>query len=226
MKLTGTIAPGQHDLVFTFKLPTEGQSERTFHIPNKINSGMLRVMLRSSSTMQLSVTGFPEAEESRNEEGQRQLTTGRDFVAEKVRAPEDIEIKISGIPKPAPKAPAKARTRSQPAPIADVPDFDTATASSILDRASNDASVECQGKFFRPLGHGDITITYAVGGTPSDVKYAPASSSHSYGPSLSTINCVERVFRAAAVPAFRGKPVTMTYRFPRTLLGNLKGLNQ
>ena len=44
---------------------------------------------------------FPEPDETRNQDGQRRLIAGRDFLAEKVRAPDEIEVKISGIPTPA-----------------------------------------------------------------------------------------------------------------------------
>jgi hypothetical protein len=101
VKLAGTIAPGQHDLMFRFHLPTEGKSERSFRFPTNINTGMVRVILESSPTMKLEIPGFPAPDESRNQEGQRRLMSGRDFVTDKVRAPDDIEIKISGIPTPA-----------------------------------------------------------------------------------------------------------------------------
>ena len=100
VKLVGTLPPGQHDLMFRFHLPTEGKSERIFRFPTSLNTGMVRVVLESSPTMKLEVPGFPEAEESRNQDGQRRLMTGRDFVGDKVRAPEDIEVKITGIPTP------------------------------------------------------------------------------------------------------------------------------
>jgi hypothetical protein len=101
VKLAGTLAPGQHDLMFRFHLPTDGRSNMAFKFPTNLNTGMVRVILESSPTMQLAVTGLPEPEETRNQEGQRRLIAGRDFVTEKVRAPEEIEVKISGIPTPA-----------------------------------------------------------------------------------------------------------------------------
>jgi hypothetical protein len=101
VKLVGTLAPGQHDLMFRFQLPTDGQPDLSFHFPTSLNTGMVRVILESSPTMKLEVPGFPEPEETRNQEGQRRLVAGRDFIGEKVRAPDDIEVKISGIPTPA-----------------------------------------------------------------------------------------------------------------------------
>ncbi len=105
VKLAGTFAPGQHDLMFRFHLPTDGKSDRSFTFPTTINTGMVRVILDASSTMELRMKGFPEPEETRNQEGQRRLIAGRDFVTEKARAPDQVEIKISGIP-----TPAKGRT--------------------------------------------------------------------------------------------------------------------
>jgi len=101
VKLAGTLAPGQHDLMFRFHLPTEGRSDMSFRFPTSLNTGMVRVILESSPTMRLALPGFPEPDESRNQDGQRRLIAGRDFLGEKVRAPDDIEVKISGIPTPA-----------------------------------------------------------------------------------------------------------------------------
>jgi hypothetical protein len=101
VKLVGTLAPGQKDLMFRFHLPTEGQPALAFNFPTSLNTGMVRVILESSPTMRLELPGFPDPEETRNPQGQRRLIAGRDFISEKVRAPQDIQIKISGIPTPA-----------------------------------------------------------------------------------------------------------------------------
>ena len=100
VKLAGTFSPGQHDLMFRFHLPTEGQSERSFSFPTTLNVGMVRVIMDSAPTMELKVDGFPAPDETRNPEGQRRLISGRDFLAEKTRAPEKVQINISGIPTP------------------------------------------------------------------------------------------------------------------------------
>jgi hypothetical protein len=101
VKLAGTFSPGQHDLMFRFHLPTEGKSERNFSFLTAANMGSVRVILDSSPTMELKVVGFPAPEETRNQGGQRRLIAARDFVTEKTPPPEQIEIKISGIPTPA-----------------------------------------------------------------------------------------------------------------------------
>jgi hypothetical protein len=100
VKLTGTLAPGQHDLSFRFHLPTNGEPNVSFKFPTSLNAAMVRVILEAGPSMKLEVSGFPEAEESRNQEGQRRLITGRDFMSEKARPPEGIELKVSGIPTP------------------------------------------------------------------------------------------------------------------------------
>lgn len=100
VKLAGTFSPGQHDLMFRFHLPTEGKSERSFSFPTTLNVGMVRVIMDSAPTMELKVDGFPTPDETRNPEGQRRLISGRDFLAEKTRAPEKVQISISGIPTP------------------------------------------------------------------------------------------------------------------------------
>jgi hypothetical protein len=51
--------------------------------------------------MNLKVKDFPEPDETRNKDGQRRLVASRDFLSEKVRAPEKVEVQISGIPTPA-----------------------------------------------------------------------------------------------------------------------------
>jgi hypothetical protein len=101
VKLVGTLAPGQHDLMFRFHLPTNGKPDIDFIFPTALNTGMVRVILESSPTMHLSVPGFPEPEESRSQQGQRRLIVGRDFITDKTRAPDQVEVKISGIPTPA-----------------------------------------------------------------------------------------------------------------------------
>lgn len=101
VKLVGTLAPGQHDLMFRFHLPTDGKGDIDFRFPTSLNTGMVRVILESSPSMKLEVPGFPEPDESRNQQGQRRLIAGRDFMGERARAPDDIQIKISGIPTPA-----------------------------------------------------------------------------------------------------------------------------
>jgi hypothetical protein len=101
VRLAGTVSPGQHDLAFRFLLPTGGQKERNFSFPTSLNVGSMRVILDSSPTMNLKVKDFPEPDETRNKDGQRRLVATRDFLSEKVRAPEKVEVQISGIPTPA-----------------------------------------------------------------------------------------------------------------------------
>jgi hypothetical protein len=101
IKLTGTFPPGKHDLMFRFQLPNEGKSSVTIPFPTSLHVGFFKVMVDVSPTMTVKVPGFAEAEETRNREGQKRLVTGRDFLAEKIPSPPEVQIEIAGIPTPA-----------------------------------------------------------------------------------------------------------------------------
>jgi hypothetical protein len=100
VKLVGTVAPGQHDVTFRLQLPTDGKSVKSVEFPSGIHLGQMRVILDSSPSMALKVDGFPAPEEARNQDGQRRLIASRDFLSEKVRAPDNLHIEVSGIPTP------------------------------------------------------------------------------------------------------------------------------
>jgi hypothetical protein len=101
IKLAGTFSPGQHDLLARFQLPADGKAVRDIVFPTAVHLGTLRVLLDSSPTMSLKVEGCSDPEESRNQDGQRRLVVSRDFLGEKTRAPDKIEVRIAGIPTPA-----------------------------------------------------------------------------------------------------------------------------
>jgi hypothetical protein len=101
IRLAGTFAPGQHDLMLRFHLDTDGKSQRKIAFPTSVHLGSVRVLLDSAPGMTLKINGFPDPTESRNQDGQRRLIASRDFLTEKTRAPEKIEVQISGIPTPA-----------------------------------------------------------------------------------------------------------------------------
>ena len=101
VRLAGTFAPGQHDLMLRFHLDTNGEANRNFTFPSGIHLGSMRVLLDSAPGMALRVEGFSDPNETRNADGQRRLISSRDFLGEKVRAPDKIEVHITGIPTPA-----------------------------------------------------------------------------------------------------------------------------
>lgn len=100
LRLEGTFPPGRHDVLFRFQLPNKGDPELAFDFPTTLHMGFLRVMVDASPTMTLSVDGFETPEETRNREGQRRLTTARDYLGEKTRAPDHVRVHIGGIPTP------------------------------------------------------------------------------------------------------------------------------
>ena len=101
IRLAGTFAPGQHDLMMRFHLDSTGDASRNLSFPSGIHLGSMRVLLDSAPGMELRVEGFSDPAETRNGDGQRRLISSRDFLGEKVRAPDKIEVHITGIPTPA-----------------------------------------------------------------------------------------------------------------------------
>jgi hypothetical protein len=101
IRLAGTFAPGQHDLMMRFHLDSKGDSARNLTFPSGVHLGSMRVLLDSAPGMALRVEGFSDPVETRNGDGQRRLISSRDFLSEKVRAPDKIEVHITGIPTPA-----------------------------------------------------------------------------------------------------------------------------
>jgi hypothetical protein len=101
VRLAGTFAPGQHDLMLRFHVDSDGESTRNLAFPSGLHLGSMRVLLDSAPGMALRVEGFSDPQESRNQDGQRRLIASRDFLGEKARAPEKVEVHITGIPTPA-----------------------------------------------------------------------------------------------------------------------------
>lgn len=101
IRLAGTFAPGQHDLMMRFHLDSTGESSRNLSFPSGVHLGSMRVLLDSAPGMQLRVEGFSDPVETRNQDGQRRLISTEDFLGEKKKAPDRIEVHITGIPTPA-----------------------------------------------------------------------------------------------------------------------------
>ena len=87
IRLAGTFAPGQHDLMLRFHLDTDGKSQRKIAFPASVHLGSVRILLDSAPGMTLKVNGFPDPTESRNQDGQRRLIASRDFLTEKDACP-------------------------------------------------------------------------------------------------------------------------------------------
>jgi hypothetical protein len=56
------------------------------------------VLLDGSSSMGLKVEGYEAPQEATNQEGQRRLIASREFLQEKVKAPEQLQVEVSGLP--------------------------------------------------------------------------------------------------------------------------------
>lgn len=99
--LGGTFAPGQHDLMLRFHLDADNRSTRTITVPTGVNMVSARILLDSAPGMEMKIDGFQAPQETRNQDGQRRLIASRDFLGEKIRAPAELQVQISGIPTPA-----------------------------------------------------------------------------------------------------------------------------
>lgn len=101
IRLAGTFAPGQHDLMLRFHLAADNNSARLIAFPTGVNMVSARILLDSAPGMNMTIEGFPAPTETRNQDGQRRLIASRDFLSEKIRAPASLQVQVTGIPTPA-----------------------------------------------------------------------------------------------------------------------------
>ena len=76
-RLHGTFPPGETAVVFGWQLPYSGESAVDLEIGLPPNVGQLVVRAAAATGMKLEVQGFHEAVSQVNEEGQRELVTGK-----------------------------------------------------------------------------------------------------------------------------------------------------
>ncbi|MCA9593603.1 MAG: hypothetical protein KC776_09845 [Myxococcales bacterium] len=101
VKIEGTFTPGQHDVVFRFQVDNDHDPTMSFDIGMPPHLAEMRVMVQSSRGMQLNVSGFPPAQPTLDNEGQRLLVSGRQLKPGEPEM-EAIDIELSGIPTPGP----------------------------------------------------------------------------------------------------------------------------
>ncbi|HSQ66890.1 MAG TPA: hypothetical protein VLM85_26910 [Polyangiaceae bacterium] len=100
-KLHGTFGPGDQSVLFSWQVPYSGQSDVDIEIGSPPNLGTLVVRAAAAPGMRLEVDGFPAATSQQNEEGQRELVTGRQL--EQGDAPmRSVHIALRGLPTPGP----------------------------------------------------------------------------------------------------------------------------
>ena len=100
-KLHGTFGPGENSVFFSWQLPYSGQSDVQIELGTPPNLGAVVVRAASGPGMRLEVDGFPAATSQTNEEGQRELVTGRQL-QEGDSPMHTIHIALRDLPTPGP----------------------------------------------------------------------------------------------------------------------------
>lgn len=96
-RLTGTFAPGQHDVRLSFQVPSAGESSQRFVMTLPPNLAELRVISEAAPGMSLEVDGFGPAEPARGPTGDRVLITGR-MTRPGERPLEVLRVRLDGLP--------------------------------------------------------------------------------------------------------------------------------
>ncbi len=99
VRLLGTYAPGQHDVVFRFQVPNGNDETVEFNLALPPHMAEVQVMAESAKGMGFEVSGMSPARPSAREDGRRLLVTGRQL---KPGEPEmrELAIRLTGIPTP------------------------------------------------------------------------------------------------------------------------------
>jgi hypothetical protein len=97
MRLVGAVAPGQHQVSYTFQVPRQNSANATFELELPPNVMASKVGLASNRNAELSVDGFPDPETTTSEKGQRLLITSKTF-DRSTQMPTDLRVEVRGLP--------------------------------------------------------------------------------------------------------------------------------
>jgi hypothetical protein len=100
-RLHGTFLPGENAVLFNWQLPYSGTSEVSIDVGMPPNLGQLVVRAAASPGMKLTVPGFRDAVSQVNEEGLRELVTGRQLQEGEVPL-RKVHIELTELPTPGP----------------------------------------------------------------------------------------------------------------------------
>jgi hypothetical protein len=107
--LQGTFPPGQNEVFYRYQVPLSGSSEQQLRLPLPPRVVHTTVLIGAAKGMGLKVAGFPEAQPTRWQNGQRVLRTAKEpdmrggmqgLLANS--APGSLDVTVSGIPTPGP----------------------------------------------------------------------------------------------------------------------------
>jgi hypothetical protein len=97
VRLVGAVAPGQHQVSFTFQLPRHNSPSATFEMGLFPNVMQARVGVASGKNTEFSVDGFQDARPSATPSGQRLLVSGQVF-DRGTQPPRELRFEIRGLP--------------------------------------------------------------------------------------------------------------------------------
>jgi hypothetical protein len=100
-RLHGTFGPGENAVMFNWQLPYSGESSVDFDVGLPPNMAQLIVRAAASPGMKLAVPGFRDAVSDVNEEGQRELITGKKLQEGEIPF-RKIHVALSELPTPGP----------------------------------------------------------------------------------------------------------------------------
>lgn len=96
-RLEGTFSPGQHDVRYTFQVPSKRKLTQRFELSLPPHVAELRVITEAAPGMTLDVAGFEPAEPARGPSGDRVLITRR-LVRPGSGTLETVRIDLGGLP--------------------------------------------------------------------------------------------------------------------------------
>jgi hypothetical protein len=99
LKLQGGITPGQHELTFSFDVPTPGEQTASFDLSLPRRTTEAHVATIANSSLRLAVAGFPPAERKTTVHGQRLLVTARSTPTASTPV-SPVVITLTGLPSP------------------------------------------------------------------------------------------------------------------------------
>ncbi len=97
VRLGGTYPPGQKDVRFSFRIPSENNAMETFRLGVLPNVAELRVLAEAAPGMELRVPGFEPVQEATGPEGSPVLIT-RHLTTAGAKSPPHVSIELMGLP--------------------------------------------------------------------------------------------------------------------------------
>jgi hypothetical protein len=98
LTLSGAIGPGQHDVTFSFQIPSKNERDQDLVLPLFPQTAEVRVATVVRPGLSLSVEGYPEPQATRANGQVPIILTSRAYNREGLPPPEDIRLTLAGLP--------------------------------------------------------------------------------------------------------------------------------